>query len=200
MTDHNTEKNTSSHVRTAFKLALCIGGLQLAGCANINGGLTLSHDEENTDFCTDIVEMENRVELLSPGMAKQDTLHIIADSQNTKHVANLDAHLSRLDREGVFDTLYPSSAQLEGTIADMEESRAFLDGMQGLELACENVHKRGGLAFKGIETSTTGYGYSVRMIFNEEGLFDVVLNGGATDHKSKQSYFKMTANAAREFK
>lgn len=186
--------------KIVLRTGLLLAAFKLAGCATPNGGgITLSQDENNADFCPNIITMEQRVESLAEGTDKQTVLETLAGSKNAGRVVAFDSSLQRLDREGIFDTLYPSSARLEGDIEDMEQSREFLGALKGLELECVDTIKRGGLRLTGTQTHTTGFDYSVRVIFNNDNeLVEAIIDGGKLNRKNRNSYFNYTVSAAKQ--
>ena len=184
----------------ALRAGILIAAFKLAGCATpAGGGITLSQDESNAEFCPNIITMEQRVDLLAKGTDKQIVLESLAGTQNADKVVSFDSSLQRLDREGIFDTLYPSSARLEGDINAMEQSREFLGALKGLELECIDTKRRGGLRLTGTQTHTTGFDYSVRVIFNDKNeLVEAIIDGGSLNRKKRNSYFDYTVSAAKQ--
>lgn len=165
------------------QIILCLAALlalsACAGRAPVPGG----DEAVNEKFYSSPAELQHRVNQLRPGMSHGQVFAIL-----DRHAAEL----TKLSRAEIAGALYGShNAQIDGTLAEQERARAFLQTLYGYRLEYANVEREHGFSSPiRIRTNREGYRYTVLLVFRHGRLFDQpILFGGSVKDSSSKTLF-----------
>jgi hypothetical protein len=156
--------------------------LALAGCAGhapVPGG----DDRVNSDFYDSPDDFLRRVRSLHPGMTHAQVFATLGHNP---------AEMNKLSRAEITGALYgSSSAQFDGTLAEQEQARRFLQSLYGYRLVYADVEREHGFSSPiRIRTEEGGFKYTVLLIFQNGILFDQpILSGGVVNDSSSRTLF-----------
>ena len=160
---------------------LCLIAL-LPGCAGwapVPGG----DDKVNSHFYTGPEDFLGRVNRLRPGMKQGEVLAILG-----RHAGEM----TKLSRAEINAALYGGSgARFDGSLADQEQARKFLQSLYGYSLHYSAVEREHGFSSPiRVRTEEEGFKYNVLLVFQAGRLFDKpILSGGAVDDSSSKTLF-----------
>lgn len=149
------------------------------GHAPVPGG----DDDTNGSFYDSPQDLIHRVNQLYPGMSHGQVFHILK-----RHAAEL----TKLSRTEIMSAMYGSqNAQFDGSLAEQEKARLFLQSLYGYRLEFANVDREHGFSSPlRIRTQKSGYRYTVLLIFRQGRLFDKpILSGGVVNDSSSKTVF-----------
>ncbi|MBU0858613.1 MAG: hypothetical protein KJ667_01630, partial [Alphaproteobacteria bacterium] len=160
----------------AILLVLTLAFTGCAGRAPVPGG----DDDTNSKFYESPGDLINRINQLHPGMTHGQVFHIL-----DRHAAEL----TKLSRAEINGALYGSqNAQFDGSLAEQEAARHFLQSLYGYRLDYAKVQRKHGFSSPiRVRTNKEGYRYQVLLIFQHGRLYDQpILSGGVvTDSSSR---------------
>lgn len=163
-------------------LLAALAALSLSGCA---GHLPVPGGDEkvNRDYYTCEDDFLGRVDKLQVGMSMEMVLSILGRKQSD---------LTKLSRQEIMAALYGGTdSGFNGSLADQERARAFLDTLYGYRLSYKNVdHEHGFSSPWRINTTETGYSYTLTLVFQSGHLFEKpALSGGIVNSSSSKTIF-----------
>ena len=150
-----------------------------AGWAPVPGG----DDKVNSGFYSGSQDFLGRVNRLRPGMKQGEVFAILGRNAG---------EMTKLSRAQINAALYGgSSARFDGSLADQEMARKFLQSLYGYSLDYAEVEREHGFSSPiRVRTEEEGFKYNVLLVFQSGRLFDKpILSGGAVDDSSSKTLF-----------
>lgn len=154
-------------------LAACAGKLPVPG----------GDDRMNSELYSHPDDFINRVNQLRPGMSHPQVFELLQVGPE---------RMTKLSRTEIMGALYGShSASFDGSLAEQERGRAFLQTLYGYRFEYVDVERDHGFASPiRVRTHENGYRYNLLMVFRNGYLFDKpVLSGGIVKDSSSRTLF-----------
>lgn len=163
----------------ALALVLAGGAGGCSGVLPVPGG----DDEENQSFYSSEQELQTLVSQLQPGMEKSLVFSMLRRQEHD---------FTKLDRPGIMESLYGGSGGgFSGTLQEREQARLFLQSLEGYRFSFKLVDRDLGFSSPiRIKTDSSGYNYTLTLIFRQGRLFDQpILSGGVVDGSTSKTFF-----------